>query len=184
MVVSSYLYLEISLNSAKADENESNIPYAEPLPDSTGLLFKLSNNSGYLIYLNFKEDAISIIRIEEIDEESQEYYGYPLSYEFAVDNNFFGNMIDRIGGIELYENGETLRYTGIQILEKIEDSNNNPELIKEILRKYFYEVSQIGFSKEDFVYIIDNCETELTLPDCYYWPPYISQISQNIRFVN
>ena len=101
--------------------------------------------------LQFVADTIETIdrvkkkvgdKIEEIDEESQEYYGYPLSYEFAVDNNFFGNMIDRIGGIELYENGETLRYTGIQILEKIEDSNNNPELIKEILRKAYLAIEK------------------------------------------
>ena len=184
MIGSSYLYLEISLNSADADESQSNIPYAEPLPDSTGLLFVMPDNRGYLMFLDFKEEAIRIIRLDEVIEEKEEYYGYPISFTFYIERRFFSNMIDRIGGIELYDNGETLRYTGIQILDKIQESEDNPELIKEVLRKYLYEISQIGFAKEDFIYIIDNCETDLTVPACYYWPPYIAQISQNVRFVN
>lgn len=184
MIGSSYLYLEFSLNSAKTDETESNIPYAEPLPDNTGLLFKLTNNSGYLIFLNFKDEFINIISISEIEEEKKEYYGYTVSYDFSINERFFANMIDRIGGIELYNGNETLRYTGIQIIEKIKENYENSEFIKEVLRKYFQQISQVGFSKEDFVYIIENCETNLKVPNCYYWPPYISKIAQNIRFVN
>jgi hypothetical protein len=184
MIGSSYLYLEISLNSAETDGTESDVPYAAPLPDSVGLLFVLPENTGYIFYLNFLESSISVVNIENVDGDKKEYYGYPVSYEFSVDYRFFANFIDRVGGVEIYDSGETLRYTGMQIIEKIQKSSQNGELKREVIRKFFYTVMQVGISKEDFVYIIENTRTNLTVPDCYYWPPYIAGIAKNIRFVN
>lgn len=177
MIGSSYLYLEFSLNSAEADGTDSSIPYAAPLPDSAGLLVTLPEGSEYLVYLNFSEDYISIANTDNINKDEYDNF-----YKIEAEYRFFANMIDRLGGIELYDSGETLRYTGTQILEKIRESSNNKEFVKEVIRKFFYNVTQVGITKEDFVYLIENTKTDLTVPDCYYWPPYIGKIAKNIRF--
>ena len=33
-------------------------------------------------------------------------------------------------------------------------------------------------------YIIENTKTDLTVPNCYYWPPYIKKIAKNVVFIN
>jgi len=184
MIGSSYLYLEFSLNSAEADGSESSVPYASPLPDSTNLLFTLPDNSGYFVCLNFSDEYISIANIENVGKHQKEYYGQSISFTIDADYIFFANMIDRLGGIELYDLGETLRYTGMQILDKAKKSSNKKEFIKEIIRKFCFALTQEGMSKDDFIYLIENTKTDLTIPDCYYWPPYISKIAKNIRFID
>ena len=184
MIGSSYLYLEISLNYSETDTTESNIPYAEPLPESAGILLYLTEDEGYLIYLNFKDDNITIAKIEDTQEELKDYFGYEINYTITTDYIVLANFIDRLGGIELYDNGETLRYTGLQVLDKINLAKENDDLKREVIRRFFETVSTNGISKEDFVYIIENTETDLTVPNCYYWPPYISEIAKNTRFIN
>ena len=184
MIGSSYLYLEISLNSAQTDTNESRIPYASPLPDDVGLLITLPSGSGYMIFLNFKGDSISIAQIDNIEKVEKEYYGYPVSFKIDADYDLLIGLIDRAGGIELYEGGETLRYTGYQIIDKIQTTSQNQELIREVFRRYFDKISEVGITKEDFLYIIEESETDLTVPDCYYWPPYIGEIAENLHFIN
>jgi len=184
MIGSSYLYLEISLNSAKTDTTESNIPYAEPLPESSGILLCLPDNSGYLIYLNFLDENITVSLIETLEDDKTDYFGYKVDYRVKSDYITLTNFIDRLGGIELYDNGETLRYTGLQVLEKINSVPEKSDLTHEIIRRFFQSVSTYGISKEDFIYIIENTETDLTVPDCYYWPPYVSKIAKNLHFIN
>ena len=184
MLGSSYLYLEISLNSAETDANESNVPYASPLPDSAGILLSLPDESGYLIYLNFSTDSITVAKIEELQENAESYFGYPVNFTIVTDYNHLANLIDRLGGIELEDSGETFRYTGFQVLERIDSDYLNNDLKREVIRKFFEAVSLSGISKEDFIYIIENTETDITVPDCYYWPPYIAQMAENLQFIN
>lgn len=184
MIGSSYLYLEISLNSAQTDTEENNIPYSKPLPDSSGILLVLPDNSGYLIYLNFTDENITISKIDEIKPEEQTYFGYTVDYKIEADYITLANLIDRLGGIELYDNGETLRYTGFQVLDKISRTTESEDLKREVIRRFFDTVANLGIAKEDFVYIIENTETDLTVPDCYYWPPYITDIAKNLQFIN
>ena len=184
MIGSSYLYLEISLKSSDADTAKSNIPYSAPLPDSSGLLLRLPDNSGYMIFLDFSSDSLTMAKIDEVKPEKQEYYGYPVSFTIDADYRALAGIIDRIGGIELHDNGKMLRYTGSQVIDKIHSTTQNSGLIKEVIEGFFQQLCTNGFSKEDFVYIIENTSTDITVPDIYYWPPYIADICENLQFVN
>ena len=184
MIGSSYLYLEFSLKSAETDRSDDSIPYAAPLPDSAGLLVTLPDYTGYLCYLNFRDENICISKIENTSETQKSYNGYTVSYKIEADYRFIANMIDRLGGIELYDSGETLRYTGMQILNKVEKDPENTDYKKEIIRKFFDMVALNGMTRADFVYIIENTNTDITIPDCYYWPPYIKKIAKNLQFMD
>lgn len=184
MIGGAYFYLELSLNTADADTTESNIPYAAPLPDSAGILLTLPDNSGYMVYLDFYGEQVLIAAIENTNEPTTDYFGYPVSYTVKADYNLVEGLIDRLGGLEIYDNGETLRYTGIQVLEKVHSFTNNTDLKKMVVNIFFDRIAEVGFSKGDFVYIIENSDTDLTVPDCYYWPPYLTDIAGNARFIN
>jgi len=184
MIGGAYFYLEFSLNTADADNSESNIPYAAPLPDSTGVLLSLPDNTGYMFYIDFNGEQILTAVIDDTDNAISDYFGYPVSYSVKADYNLIEGLIDKLGGLELYDNGETLRYTGVQILNKLHSTPNNSDLKREIVKIFFNRIAEVGFSKDDLVYIIQNSDTNLTIPECYYWPPYIADISNNLRFIN
>jgi len=184
MIGSAYLYLELSLKTAEADNPESNIPYVAPLPDSAGILLKLPDKSGYMLYLDFYGGCILAAQIENTDNSLSNYFGYPTSYTVEADYFVIEGLIDRIGGLEIYSDGEMLRHTGIQVIERVHSSTDSNELKKELVLNFFEKISETGFTKEDFVFLIENSQTDLTVPDCYFWPPYLTDISKNIRFIN
>lgn len=183
MVGSAYIYLEASLRADNTDNSQENIPYTAPLPDSVGVLFLLPDNCGYLFYLGFADDELLITTVTDYDGD-KDYYGYTATYEILCDYTFLAEFIDRLGGIELYDSGKTLRYTGIQIIDKIYTGSNNSDLKKEVVRRVFEKIADVGITKEDFSFIISSTETNLTVPYCYYWPPYLTEIAEKTRFIN
>lgn len=184
MIGSAYLYLELSLKTAEADNSESNVPYAAPLPDATGILLKLPDKSGYMFYFDFSGGCISVAQIENCEEPLSNYCGYPISFTIDADYFLLEGIIDRIGGLEIYSDGEMLRHTGIQVIEKVHSTVENSKLKRELIKTFFKKISETGITKSDFVYIIENSETDLTVPDCYFWPPYITEIAKNTRIIN
>lgn len=187
MVGSAYIYIESSIRTADAATSKSSEPYNEPLPSSVGILFKLPSNNGYLFYLDFLNSELLIACIDNLTEDTegtQEYYGYPVSYRLSCSNEFIADFIDRIGGIEFYENGKNLRYTGYQIVDKVQSLKDNRDLKREVLRRIFDKISDVGLTKDDFAFIISQTDTDLTIPDCYFWPPYFTKIAEKARFIN
>ncbi len=184
MVGSAYLYLELSLKTAEADNSESNIPYAAPLPEGAGILLKLPDKSGYMLYLDFHTNSISVAQIESTETSTSNYFGYPVSYTVEADYFVIEGLIDRVGGLEILSDGEMLRHTGIQVLEKVHSTAENKKLKKELVLTFFKKIAETGFTKEDFVYIIKNSKTDLTVPDCFFWPPYLANMAKNTRFIN
>ena len=180
----SYAYLNFSIKKsmAKIDQKEENVPY-EHIPDNAGIGFVLSDGSALLTYLNFKENCINVVNVEKYDEFNDLYYGYTMDYTVQVNHTLISGLVDRIGGITIRTNGETLRYTGMQVIKLIsgdKDGNVKQQIITEI----FKQISANGFSKEDFVYIIQNSKTDLSLLNCIYWINHINKICDNIVFVD
>lgn len=184
MVGSAYIYIESSIRTADAATSKSSEPYNEPLPSSVGILLKVEDSHGYLFYLNFLNDELLVACIDNPSEDTQEYYGYPISYRLSCSNEFVADFIDRLGGIDFYENGKNLRYTGYQIVDKIASLKDNNDLKREVLRRIFDKISDVGLTKDDFAFIISQTDTDLTIPDCYFWPPYFTKIAEKARFIN
>ena len=97
------------------------------------------------------------------------------------DYTLVAGIVDAVGGIELEYGDEELFYTGVQVenilTSKIIDTDTRAEIIEKILSK----IAKNGFFREDFLYLTENSETNLTVPDCYYWQDFISDVCKTVR---
>ena len=179
----SYAYLRYNLNkTAKAQQEEYNVPY-EYVPNNAGIGFLLPDGSAVLVYLNFENSCINVVKVENYDKNNDVYYGYTVDYTVEVTTELLSGIVDRVGGVNLQVGEETLRYTGVQVVQLVlenQDSNIKSQIISELFR----QISKNGFTRENFVYIIQNAKTDLSLLDCIYWLDYIDEIRNDIKFMN
>lgn len=181
----SYAYLSSNLFAEEKQEAEAKdytVPYKK-LPDDKGIVFIAPDSSAILVYLNFTDSAIRLVNIEDYDKNQGEYFGYQVDFTVTADHNTIAGIIDRIGGINLEIEGQIMRYTGVQVID-ILSLGYSKEIKSQIIFAIFEQIAKNNFSKEDFVYIIENADTNLTVPDCYYWSDYIADMSRQVGFVN
>ena len=158
------------------------VPYYSFTPDSAGVLFDISGNLVFT-FLDFERESISLVFCEENHSYEDEIYGYNVDYTITADHSLVGGIVDLLDGIELEENSEIFNFMGSQVVEKLTTTTSSTEkryIIKQIISK----IAQKGFSKKDFLYIIENSETNLTVPDCYYWSDSLGAVCKTVVIVN
>ncbi len=172
-------YTYLSGHISKVQNEVKNVPYYDYISKNTGLLFSVLDNKT-LAYLDFENESL---RICHINSDSNNYYGYDVDYEIESDLELVVEIVDKLGGIDLDINGEMLNYTGNQIKEILE-KNTDDMLERQIIKCIIKKVGNNGFTKKDFLTIIEKSETNLTVPDCYDWDKYIQKLCKNAVFVN
>lgn len=178
-----YGYLQANLDKPQqAEIKDYTVPYSTP-PQDKCVVCAFPSGSALLISLNFTEDCIYLANLDDYDFAADSYYGYNVDFTVNLDYEAIAGIIDRIGGINLEASGEILRYTGVQITE-ILSVNDEEELKTEIITAIFETISKNGFSNSDFVYIIENSNTDLTVPDCFYWSESFSDMCRRVWFIN
>lgn len=179
-----YAYLDKNLQkkAENIDKKDYTVPY-EKLPDNKGIAFVLPDNCAVLAYLDFEEKSVKVLQIENFDDVGGEYFGYTCDYTVNVDYNLLSGIIDRTGGVNLNQNGETLRFTGVQVVDLL-SVDNSGDIKKQLPHEIFNQISNNGFSKDDFLYLIKNADTDLKITDCIYWIDYFDKITKNVIFVN
>lgn len=179
-----YAYLDYHVNNdtANVDQKDYTVPY-NPTPENCGIAFVFPNNSAALVYLDFNNVNIRLLDIESFDPSRPEYYGYTSDYTVYTSYELIEGIIDRVGGIDINHNGETMRYTGVQVIDLIA-YGYTADIKQQILLQIFKKISQNSFSKDDFVYIIENSESNLSFLDCIYWLDYIKEMSGRINIIN
>ena len=179
----SYAYLHFNFNTSTtaADRKDETVPYRN-LPDNTGVAFLLPDDSAVLLYLDFENNCINAVNIEKYDPANDMYYGYTAEFTVQLDYTLIGEIVDRVGGVDLEQNGEVMRYTGVQIIDLLSTDLQN-ELKYQVISNIFNRISKNNFSKDDFLYIIENSNSTLTVVDCVYWLDYINEMFCNINFV-
>lgn len=175
------MYLNKSLDPA--EKKAESVPYYSHIPESKGIMFDICDRRT-LVYLDFETTALCVIPDAEDVPLGGNLYGYSVDYRVKGDYDLLGGIIDIAGGIELETEEEILRFTGIQIANKLSRESYNKEQSKEIINGIFKNLSQIGFQNSDFLYIIENSETNLTIPDCYYWSEYIKKLCSNLQIID
>lgn len=176
-----YFYLDKKLEPA--DNKTSSVPYTRSLPENTGIKFKMGGK-GLLVYMDFEQEQLSLIFDDRDTSVGGMLYGYSVDYIVEGDFDLLAGIIDILGGIELEMENEVLRYTGVQISDLLSIQSGSDTLMREIILKLTEKVKESGFKTEDFVYIIKNSNTNLTVPDCYYWSEYIGGLCENVQMVN
>ncbi len=178
-----YAYLQYNLNkaAAEAQKNDYTVPY-ERRPENCGIAFVFPDNSALLAYLDFEDSSIKLLDLADFQVQT-EYFGYTADYTVQVSYELIGGIIDRVGGVSIEYGGETLRYTGVQVVDLIA-SGGEMGLKKQIILQIFSGISKNNFSKDDFVYIIENSKSNLSIIDCIYWLDYLGDMCSQISFVN
>ena len=179
-VLTGYIYLEFP--EEKVDNQVPSVPYYSYTPDSAGVLFDISGNLVFT-FLDFERESISLVFCEENYSYEDEIYGYTVDYTITADHNLIGGIVDLLDGIELEKEGEKLSFMGSQVVAELTTTTNSEEkryIIKQIISK----IAQKGLGKKDFLYIIENSETNLTVPDCYYWSDSIKAVCKTVVIVN
>lgn len=176
---SGYLYLENSLKPAESPAES--IPYYST-PENAGVLFQICGNST-LIFLDFENKSLKCIFADNIPIDEGKIAGYSIDFTVSGNYELLGGIVDCVGGIELETNDTTFSFTGIQVEELFSTTTNTGAIKKQTIQKIFEKIRENGFKKEDILYIIKNSETDLSVPDCYYWNDYIKELCKNVSFI-
>ena len=99
----------ISSPEIPAGDEVSSVPYYD-IPENCGLLITDETGGGAFIYLDFENIVTNVFLFEENAEEASSTIGYATDFTIKIDRDFILSLCDRIGGIELSENGNTERY--------------------------------------------------------------------------
>lgn len=180
--VGGYFYLKSNL-TAETENNVSQVPYSSPLPENSGILLDI-NSSRTFFYLDFEEEKLSVIIPQDGYIITDKLFGYPVNYHIQADYSFMADIIDFIDGIELPAENELLRYTGVQVVEMLAAAEDPAQLKREIISAVLQKISENGFERDGFLYIIENSKTNLTVPDCYYWSDHIADLCRNGGIIN
>lgn len=168
----SYLYLYNDKKEKSVEEKQESVPYYSNQEDIK-LLLSLPDGE-LLLDISFEEKQLNIYK--------NNFDSY--DYSIKTDETFIAGIIDRIGGLELTLENETLRYTGIQIIQLIYGHNNTDESLKlSVLKTFFEKVAAVGLNRNDFIYIIENTKTDLNIPTCFNWHEYSKSVCSNTRII-
>ena len=179
-----YAYLDYSLDkpARDTDQKDYTVPYIRT-PESRGIALIFPNGSATLTYLDFDEECIRLLDIENFDESCPEYYGYTVDYTIQIGYELIEGIIDRVGGIELEMEGQKQRYTGIQVIDLIAYGRAK-DMKRQIILQVFDKISKNSFSKDDLVYILENSKSTLSFVDCIDWINHLKNISSRVEFIN
>ncbi|MBR6743461.1 MAG: hypothetical protein IKL94_03100 [Clostridia bacterium] len=182
--IAGLIFMPIAFNNeiSPADNEQSGVPYPSD-PQSSGILYVSEDGSGALIYLNFEQKTTTVnIFLEEAREKAL-LVGYEINYTLVGNDTFLCELCDRLGGIELDENGVKYRFTGAGLAKKLEKTHSVSQMA-EISEGFFKKFSKIGLSDDDFKFIIENTRTDLNFPVCYSWREVISDTVSCYIFEN
>lgn len=172
---------ELGTPERSVQENISGVGYTD-WPESCGLLFTDSNNAGAFIFLDFENIVTGVYLFEEDAEGSVDELPYRVDYTFFLPDGFTGRLCDRLGGIEMAdEEGNTARYFSASLAQVTQNGTDYEEMLK-ISRSFFEKFANTGLSSEDFMFIIESADTNLTYSVCYDWIPHVSEMFSNCVF--
>jgi len=176
-----YFYLDSKMK--EPTENKAiEVPYAQT-PQNAGLLFEISGEKA-LIYLDFEDKSVSVVSAEFMSKKDKSVYGYSIDYTVEGDYNLLAGIIDILGGIELDIGEEPLIYTGVQTVEILSKTPETKDLGRKIIEEILKKIAINGFWRQDFLFILENSVTNLTVPNFYYWQGEMKEICKTVRILD
>lgn len=175
-------YFYLRQNFRETENKVSSVPYSFSAPESKGIMIEICGSPTYL-YLDFYEERLKVI-IPPEKEYGEDIYGYPIDFSVKTDYRFVAAVIDYADGIELNLDGEALRYTGVQISDILSRTVDVSELKRSIITALMKKIGENGIDGEVFDYLVESTETDITVPDCYYWEKYIAVLCKNGVIIN
>ena len=172
---------EIAPPEQSVQENISGIGYSEEIPSAT-LLFLFDDSSGVLLHLDFNSFLTNCYIFDEKAEENADALPYDTLYTLTADKGFLPRLADRLGGLEIEEeNGSKSLYFSPALTEFCEKGLNEEKRLALAL-SFFDKIAKTGLSSEDFMFIIEETENNLSYSVCYDWISHIKVMFSNIVF--
>ncbi len=161
-----------------AGENISGVGYYD-YPENCGLLFTDHMGCGAFIFLDFENITTSVYLFPENATTNAERLSYDTDYTFTLPENFAGRLCDRLGGIEMTDDeGEKSLFFSPALAQFCNNLKDSQKLQK-ISSAFFEKISKTGLSSEDFMFIIEETDTDISYTVCYDWIGYIEEMLQN-----
>jgi hypothetical protein len=176
------LLIPAVLGSVKepAGEDISGIPYSSPPPSQT-LLILDEKDRGALVHLNFAEIVTHVYILESDAETAASALPYDVTYTMKISGDFPLRLCDRIGGIEIENEGVTERYFSASLSDFCGENPDYGKMLK-ISRSFFEKIANMGLSSEDFMFIIEVSDTDLTYSVCYGWIDRVPEMFSNVIY--
>ncbi len=171
-------YYYIDSHDIKVENEVESVPYYAQTPENKGVLFSFSKGSVYT-FLDFELSTVTVI----LNPESVDDVGYTADYTVNANYSLIAEICDYFDGINLTAGAETLRYTGNQVVELLFEDASNEMRIK-VIEAIFQKMAEQGIGVDFFNNIITQSETNLKIPDCYFWADFMDDISKNIKFLS
>lgn len=175
-----YLYLQ--KNFKETENKVSSVPYSFSAPENRGIMLDVCGSLTFF-YLDFEDERLTVIIPPETEYE-EEIFGYPIDFTVKTDYGFVASAVDSADGIELNINGETLRFTGVQVADILSRTVDTSELKRQIITALLKKIGENGIDSEFFTFLVDSTDTDITVPDCYYWGKYITKLCKNGGIIN
>lgn len=171
----------IGVDVPKTDEPYSKDGY---LPENTTVLFVFPDNFGAIVELDFSKEFINALIIKDPSKQRAKIYGFNIDHICTCDYSFIIDFIDIIGGITLNRQGESFRYTGVQVCNLTASFTDDTALRAAILEGVFSKISKSGFSNEALSCIIEETRTTLSAPACYGWTENMRKLCNSFNIIN
>ncbi len=174
-----YLYLSKSIK--QADNEVLNIPYRQTLSENKGILL-VCNGENVFFYLDFIDNKL-VVSLSPDKARNGEIYGYSHNYTLEGNDTLISNIIDCVGGVELLVEDGKLRYTGLQVVKLLKQSNSK-ELRRDIIKDTCKKIAEYGIGTDFFSTIVNKSKTDLKFSECYLWREYLPQLCENLNIID
>lgn len=144
-----------------------------------GVLCLYEDGSGALLYLDFEKGVLDAEVYNDHAKEQAMTSKFPVNYTLQADSDFLCRFCDRIGGIDLSEGGSKRRYFSASLRQKLAEKTDFDGRV-EIISAFFERIAKMGLSSGDFMFIIEETDTNLSYPICYGWVEGFAAIAENI----
>lgn len=169
----------INANLQPTENKTPLVPYSQENPQNAGVLLEIGDDRTFF-YLDFESEKLYV---SLKPENEAEIYGYEIDYTVVSDIDILRDAVDYLGGIEMAVEGDILRCTGIQVCS-IYQSSAEGEIKGEVLQKICEKVDSNGVALDFFANIIENSQTDLSIPDCYFWDEKIQILCRNLQIID
>ena len=172
-------YIYLSSGTEKVDQKIYSEPY-EYTPENCGIIIDLPFAKSFY-YLDFKENEIKSFFVDKLDSDGKECCGYPVNFTVKGGDLLLAKIIDAVGGTDLTKDGVIMHFSGDMALSEIESAVNKQEILKNIAESAFKSIAQNGIKRDDIIGFLEYAETNLTVPDFYYWPDFLKLMAANYK---
>ena len=166
-----------------AEQKQTDVPYRK-LPENKNICLCFEGGDACILQLDFENGQILAVYIDEYRGKKETYFGYKIDYTVHLSNDTVGQIIDRLGGLNLQTLEGEMRCTGVQVQQMMREVEDEKEFKKTVILKIFEQICKNGFTKEDLLYIIEEDISDLSLVDTFYWHSYLPDMAARINFVN